>query len=312
MVFRDQQWKHAAIRWEDGTYQGESLDILRELDARYPARAPLFPAHPTRLRAAEELISSFRAVMPSGCRPSAWGATRRAPSSWGGALAAVDCAWAPFLERYAVQLPLMHSGLRVRDRARRPRLGDWFEAMEAQVPSYASRVQGSAHTWAAVLASAGYGNAGNARAYQTPEVLPSMADNQTWLKFSHGRSGMGRTPKEEVAMRMWRNREALVRDGTSKCTARSMSTDVVDRALRLCVHSLTLESDLGENAEEAEASITGMLVESFTPTEMLDVVAVMNFNIRRVCVPRDMGNLPARQWELYLATISKLAEGLAE
>lgn len=30
-------------------------------------------------------------------------------------ISAADCAWAPFLERYAAQLPLLHSGLRPYD-----------------------------------------------------------------------------------------------------------------------------------------------------------------------------------------------------
>ena len=35
------------------------------------------------------------------------------PAYW--QISAADCAWAPFLERYAAQLPLLHSGLRPYD-----------------------------------------------------------------------------------------------------------------------------------------------------------------------------------------------------
>ena len=51
--------------------QGESADILYAIDERYPDGPALLPADPAMRAAAKELIGSFRAVMPSGLRPSA-------------------------------------------------------------------------------------------------------------------------------------------------------------------------------------------------------------------------------------------------
>jgi hypothetical protein len=51
--------------------QGESVDILYGIDERYPEGPALLPVKPAMRAAAKELIGSFRAVMPSGLRPSA-------------------------------------------------------------------------------------------------------------------------------------------------------------------------------------------------------------------------------------------------
>ena len=105
-------------------------------------------------------------------------------------ISAADCAWAPFLERYAAQLPLLHRGLRpydarlrelagqcvesaaaslyrkcfsfhvvlgtraLQDPSRWPRLGAWYEAMDAEVPAYSARVRGDEDSWRKVLAQA--------------------------------------------------------------------------------------------------------------------------------------------------------------
>ena len=44
---------------------------------------------------------------------------------------APDVCWAPFLERYAAQLPLLHDGLRPRDAVRYPNLSRWYDSMES-------------------------------------------------------------------------------------------------------------------------------------------------------------------------------------
>ena len=46
------------IRWADGTDQGESLDILKDLDERYPSATPLFDEH------SAALISAFKEIFP--------------------------------------------------------------------------------------------------------------------------------------------------------------------------------------------------------------------------------------------------------
>ena len=93
------------------------------------------------------------------------------PFFCGAAPSAADVAWAPFLERWAAQLPCLHEGLTVRggDAGRWPLLSAWFDAMEREVPAYGCRVQGDAASWRKVLSMAGYGNGG-----VPPKVLARM------------------------------------------------------------------------------------------------------------------------------------------
>ena len=46
------------IRWSDGTDQGESIDILKALDERYPSEPPLFDEH------SAALIGAFKDIFP--------------------------------------------------------------------------------------------------------------------------------------------------------------------------------------------------------------------------------------------------------
>ena len=140
------------IRWADGTDQGESIDILKQLDERYP-EPPLFDEH------SAALIGAFKEIFPRMTRPSSRAAflfrssgqpvARRdfestlektdallaeatgGPFFAGATPTAPDVCWAPFLERYAAQLPLLHDGLRPRDATLYPNLSRWYDAMES-------------------------------------------------------------------------------------------------------------------------------------------------------------------------------------
>ena len=46
------------IRWADGADQGESIDILKEMDERYPSDTPLFDEH------SAALIGAFKNIFP--------------------------------------------------------------------------------------------------------------------------------------------------------------------------------------------------------------------------------------------------------
>ena len=140
------------IRWADGTDQGESIDILKALDERYPSEPPLFDEH------SAALIGAFKDIFPRMTRPSSRAAflfrssgqpvARRdfestlektdallgecgGPFFAGESPTAPDVCWAPFLERYAAQLPLLHDGLRPRDATRYPNLSSWYDSMES-------------------------------------------------------------------------------------------------------------------------------------------------------------------------------------
>ncbi|EOD39092.1 hypothetical protein EMIHUDRAFT_251553, partial [Emiliania huxleyi CCMP1516] len=145
------------IQWADGRTQGESMDIVKALDAEYPASRPLYPPEGASMSSVAQMISAFRQSFPSNARPSsraaylfsysgplsrsdfekALDATEKllaqhdeGPFFVGRELSAADVSWAPFLERYAAQLPCLHDGLLPRDASRWPRLAEWYAAMD--------------------------------------------------------------------------------------------------------------------------------------------------------------------------------------
>ena len=195
------------------------MDILMELDGMFPDSSGggggggrmLLPSDPQSRAKACQIANSLKAVLPRMCRPSSRAAflyrgsgpvprkefeasldtleemlgASGGPFFMGEAFTIADCAWVPFLERYAVQLPLLHQGLEPRDPERWPCLSRWYRALEEEIPAYSARVQGDALSWAAVLAVAGYGNAGTAAEYKAPGGLSfqlgtSGAGQQVW------------------------------------------------------------------------------------------------------------------------------------
>ena len=177
-----------AILEKGGAVTYDSLRILRYLEDRYPEK-PLLPSDPKLRALADELLDSFARTMPQGARPSSRGAflyrgsglplpltafeatlavvegvLARAggPFFLGAELSIVDCAWAPFLERWRVQAPLLHPALArlfppEEDASggggsgELPRLAAWYDAMDSQAAGYLARVKGDAHTWRLAL-----------------------------------------------------------------------------------------------------------------------------------------------------------------
>eukprot|EP00929_Paragymnodinium_shiwhaense_P044534 TRINITY_DN22836_c0_g1_i1.p1 TRINITY_DN22836_c0_g1~~TRINITY_DN22836_c0_g1_i1.p1 ORF type:complete len:347 (+),score=-0.19 TRINITY_DN22836_c0_g1_i1:51-1043(+) len=158
------------IQWDDGTTQGESLDIVRSLDSRYPDTDALWPDEEVT-----RLANKFRDIFPKNTRPSSrsaflfsysggpvplqdfidtldatdalLGEHSEGPFFYGDRLTAADIAWLPFLERYAEQLPCLHEGLNPRDAERWPRLAAWYDAVMERVPAYGARVRGDNVSW---------------------------------------------------------------------------------------------------------------------------------------------------------------------
>ena len=160
-----------------------------------------------------QMISAFRQSFPSNARPSsraaylfsysgplsrsdfekALDATEKllaqhgeGPFFVGRELSAADVSWAPFLERYAAQLPCLHDGLEPRSE-RWPNLEAWYNAMDG-VPAYASRVQGHPDSWRKVLAMQGYGNAGAPPAPARPRQWGRTAKAELHRSRSHSRT----------------------------------------------------------------------------------------------------------------------------
>ena len=122
-------------RWPGGEMQKESLDLVKALDAAYPETPPLWPPVGVEASAVSAAVSAFRGTFPRNARPSSraaflfeWDgdplprstfeatldatdellAEHGGPFFVGGCFSAADVAWAPFLERYAAQLPCLH------------------------------------------------------------------------------------------------------------------------------------------------------------------------------------------------------------
>lgn len=296
------------IRWEDGTEQGESMDIVKGIDDRYGGG--LYPPDTQRL------IAAFRDTFPRPTRPSSRAAflfrssgapvSRRdfettlqatdallagldGPLFGGRRASAADVAWAPFLERYAAQLPLLHDGLRPRDADAYPHLAAWYDAMETKVPAYFARVRGDARSWAKVLAQAGYGNGGH-----VPEIIAGPTSDErdpdrdmtVWRSFGWDRDGVGRTPSREAATRIVRNYEAIVKDAVR--TRAAPDAETADDGLRRCV-ALLLNADSGnyDDIDDAGAAL------------------MATYLAERICVPRDMGAPPAATIHALRAALNR-------
>lgn len=238
------------LRWPNGKQQGESMDLVKELDATYNGGQLYGPDD------VEDKINAFRNIFPRA-RPSSraaflfqyngeplWRSTFEetlvetndllagtpGPFFCGEELSAADIAWAPFLERYRYQLPCLHDGLDPNDNAKYSYLSTWYAAMD-QIPVYACRVKGDAGSWRKVLKMAGFGNSGVPPAVSkniesrigTVELeLAEQALNwEMWEKYAAGRHCVAATPHAEAAAVILRNRQALVKDTFKQITTPS-------------------------------------------------------------------------------------------
>ena len=187
---------------------------------------------------------------------------------------APDVCWAPFLERYAAQLPLLHDGLRPRDATRYPRLSRWYDSMESTIPAYGCRVRGDASSWAKVLCQAGFGNGGS-----VPETNPdsrtaasdaaaSARGAETWAAYAADRPWVAPSPDEEAAATILRRRDAI-RDDATRRGVISGDADAIESGLRGVVAGLI-----------DEAHVLALDQDAATMARDLD---------ERLCCPRDLG-----------------------
>ncbi len=308
------------IQWPEGRTQGESMDLVHEIDRRY-ANGKFRTGAPE----VQNVVSKFRSIFPRA-RPSSraaflfqmngeplWKKTFQdtlrntdellssspGPFFCGSEITAADIAWTPFLERYRYQLPCLHEGLDPADPAVYPHLARWYDAMD-QIPEYACCVKGDASSWRKVLSMAGFGNAG------LPPQIQSNMDNlllkedlaakdcidlDIWQAYAKSRPYVQSTPSKQAAAIIIRNRNAIVKDTAKQASkvaawkreAFPSSEDEADFALR------TMAQLLLDDSSRLESAI-----------DMGSVQQLATFLDYRMCVPRDMGAMSA-------ATIKNLA-----
>lgn len=171
------------LQWADGRATCV-VDALRALDSLHPDSPPLWPPPGVSSADVDRMVDAFATTMPRRARAStraaflfsaeegfsydalpyeAFVATLDAteahlsehdgPFFCGQAFSAADVVWAPQLERYAAQLPLLFgSDLRPRGGERWPRLSAFHDALD-EIPAYACRIKGDSQSWRKVLSS---------------------------------------------------------------------------------------------------------------------------------------------------------------
>ncbi|KAG7368576.1 glutathione S-transferase, N-terminal domain containing protein [Nitzschia inconspicua] len=309
------------LRWPNGKQQGESMDLVKQLDATY--NDGYFYQHAK----VEERISAFRNIFPRA-RPSSRAAflfqyngeplsrttfektldetndlLGRTPGPFfcGDELSAADIAWTPFLERYRYQLPCLHDGLEPDDALQYPHMSAWYAAMD-RIPVYACRVKGDAGSWRKVLKMAGFGNSGmppavsnniESRINSVEVKLAKQAiDWETWEVYASGRPHVAATPHGEAAAMILRNRHSLAKDTFKQITTPSSPYFNKGRwTSTLPADEAKIEDLLMHLAQQLLD--TGALKQISPSVYPKEVSSLARFLDERVCVPRDMGAMCA-------------------
>ena len=200
---------------------------------------------------------------------------------------ATDMIWAPYLERYAIQLPLLFPN----DKRCNPRsstyeeVAGWYTTMERQLPAYSCCVQGDERHWRRCLEKAV--TIHNERAVSNDQkiVLPPVPEkfgwwmkknpkaDKLWQEYSSTRPWLGDSPLEEVALYLIRNKHEIT---AAAASGLDMKEDSVGEALREVIQLLLSDSDSSSEVELSDkARQVAMLV-----SEMIEV-------------PRDIAYIPA-------------------
>lgn len=220
------------------------------------------------------------------------------PFFCGNEITAADIVWAPFLERYAAQLPLIFEG---DDDDLTPRsseygtLKEWYEAVEERVPAYSCRVMGDKTTWERLFQK------GVAQIATPPleELLPSRGNpiptnrrkfdaDKTWAEYatSTTRPYLAASRELECVAFYVRNRKSVIADAVTTLT--NMDANEVDSALREILASL-----LEGGGADVVKSLSG---------NARDLLSYLDETLR---VPRDMGLLPAATLRTLAAAAPK-------
>jgi len=224
---------------------------------------------------------------------------------------AVDAMYVPFLERYAVQVPLLKS-LKVCDNSDWPNIKNWFQAMD-NVPGY-QRVKGDEYSWTAVtsmfMKMFGNGSVSEDAIQKGRETDSKAVEILDYLE-KNKQEDCSETTKDArlVAARViLANREAIIYDATSLAPKtqpdlqRCNSPAVVNLLLRATVCLLIADA---VDFEQQLEYVSKQLVSSTTNVEISNAA---RYIAKRLCAPRDMGALSATQLRMVLLKLAKKVE----
>jgi glutathione S-transferase len=305
------------VTWPDGTEQTDSLEILERIQAEYPENEPNL--YPKRISECVDSVRCnivrFKGVFPRRTKANIYAPFLfleqgglvsssnhmvtleetdevleeyyQGPFLCGKVFTAADIVWAPFLERYAVQLPCLLPGkpeLDPRGGGEYPALREWYEAMESKVPCYSCRVQGDISQWkrALELGVQQYNNQENNddnviwSDNVTPVFPPHEIDGQAlWNQYKINRPWLANTPEEECVAYIVRNRSNIMREATEEL---AMSANDADTALRQVIQVLLDKND-NTNTLSGNARDIALFVKD------------------GIVVPRDLGMIPVMTLE---------------
>jgi len=321
------------VLWPDGSTQTNSLDILEKLEQEYPGEDTgkngpnLYPTLSMAVDSVRCNIVRFQGVFPRNIQPNPYAPyliRQKSPDEraiWvpesdhmvtleetdevleeyyqgpflcGKDITAADLIWAPFLERYAAQLPLIYEGDNLTPRSSEyESLKKWYEAMEEKVPAYSCRVMGDMATWQRLLQT-GVEQGLTPKVDLLPPRSKAIPTNRrkfdadaVWSQYISTRPHVAASPELECAAFYIRNRESVIDQASSKLT--NMSVDEIEQALREILAALSASSS-GEN------DVSGLSGNSRELASFLDSI---------LSVPRDMGLLPAATLRNLVAAAPK-------
>ena len=224
------------------------------------------------------------------------------PFLCGAQITAADIVWAPFLERYAAQLPLVYESdnddLTPRS-SEYETLKEWYEAMEERVSVYSCRVMGDKTTWERLLQK-------GVDQKLTPDVklqpcsprgttaaIPTKRRSfnaaAVWSDYARTRPYVASSPEMECAAYYIRNRDRVIANAAAVIP--SMQEEEVASALREVLAAIL------EIGGDGDISVTNSL--SGNARELVSYLD------ETLSVPRDMGALPAASLRTLAAAAPK-------
>ena len=193
-------------------------------------------------------------------------------------ITAADIYWAPYLERFAAQLPMLYEGLAPRSREFEA-VKDFYDALDQKIPCYSCAVKGRAETWQNLLRK--FHPELELREESVPNLptKKSFDANKVWSRHAKDRVYLAETPTMEVAARIIRNRDTWVDTAKTACP----SIEDADSALReLCDTLSTLDGFDADAVAEASTNLSNDAREMVYFLTSEDGLAV----------PKDIGLIP--------------------